>query len=601
MKDVFRFAAATPRVALADPDANAEAILALLREAEARGVQALVFPELCLTGASCGDLFRHRLLADAAEAALARIVRESAEMEVLFAVGLPLRAEGGLYNCAAVVHRGKVLGLIPKAETSRWFSSPAPGAAPVSALGPLRGDPVFDADGVKTAVAFLGAASAPEARLLLVPGAPPELVGHAAARREQLLRWSKAHGCALALACAGDGESTTDMVYGAHDLLACDGALLAERRFETGLLAAEADGALLRAAAKPAPEGKATCEVCCPVTEAAAGLWPLRQLPFVPEDETARAARCAEVFNIQVCGLRRRAEHVGAKRFVVGVSGGLDSTLALLVCAETARKMGLPADALLAVTMPCFGTTARTKSNAQRLSEGLGADFRTVDIRAAVQQHFRDIGHDENDHSVVFENAQARERTQVVMDLANGCGGLAVGTGDLSELALGWATFNGDHMSMYGVNGGVPKTLIRHVVRWYAEVCGGDALRAVLLDILDTPVSPELLPAENGEISQKTEDIVGPYELHDFFLYHFLRHGCTPKDLQRRAEIAFRGVYDRETIRKWLQTFLRRFFAQQFKRSCLPDGPKVGSVSLSPRGDWSMPSDAMSALWLRNL
>ncbi len=597
MNGPFKAAAATPRISLADPDANAGAVISLVREAAAEGARALVFPELCLTGASCGDLFRQGFLLDAAEAALRRVAAETADTDLLFAVGLPLRADGRLYNCAAVLQHGEILAVAPKAAHDRWFSSPPADGKIATAFDRCFPNALFPVDGVPVGVCFSPDEPLPAADVLLMLRADPALVGHAAARRERATQLTKQLGCALVCAAAGDGESTTDVVYGAQDLIACDGEILAERRFETGLLTAAFDASKL-----PGPRATEDAPpVCCAAVLAAGQLWPLRKLPFVPEDPAARDERCAEVFEIQVNALRRRMEHIGASHAVVGVSGGLDSTLAVLVCAEAAKRMGLPSTATLAVTMPCFGTTARTKSNAERLSEGLGADFRTVDIRAAVEQHFRDIGHDLNDHSVVFENAQARERTQVVMDLANDCGGLAVGTGDLSELALGWATFNGDHMSMYGVNAGVPKTLIRHIVRWYADGCDSDALRAALLDVLDTPVSPELLPAENGEISQKTEDIVGPYELHDFFLYHFVRWNCAPKEILRRARIAFKGEYDEATIRAWLRTFLRRFFSQQFKRSCSPDGPKIGSVSLSPRGDWHMPSDATSALWLREL
>ena len=412
--------------------------------------------------------------------------------------------------------------------------------------------------------------------------------------------------CGYVYADAGEGESTTDLVFAGHDLIAENGAVLAERRFDTGLCISELDLAFLSyerariTSFSLERDGFTTLDFSLAPAETKLTR-SVSPTPFVPQNGAERAARCEEIFHIAALGLKKRVEHTGARHLVVGVSGGLDSTLALMIAARAVDLLGLPRETLIAVSMPCFGTTARTKSNSEILADELCAERRTIPISAAVRQHFSDIGHDEKNRNVVYENAQARERTQVLMDIANAESGMVVGTGDMSELALGWATYNGDHMSMYGVNAGIPKTLVRYLVAYCADTAESSALAAVLRDILDTPVSPELLPAENGEISQRTEDLVGPYELHDFFLYHLVRRGCEPKKVQRLAEYAFDGVYDRETIHRWLVTFVRRFFAQQYKRSCLPDAPKVGTLALSPRGDWRMPSDAASALWLAQL
>ncbi len=641
MKDGFiKVAAATPRIRVADCGYNASEIIRLCHEAGQLGVKILVFPELCVTGYTCADLFLQDTLPDSAEAALSRILAETRRLDMLIAVGLPARYMDKLYNCAAVINRGKIQGLVAKSflpnygefYEKRWFE-PGPSANLVDARicgskVPFGTDFVFpcsNVPGLCVGVEIcedLWASDPPSKRLaamgasvILNLSASNELVGKAAYRRELVKNQSARLLAAYIYADAGEGESTTDLVFAGHDIIAENGAILAESRFKTGLTVSEIDverlaferrrNTTFRAGELTEPALRYGYYVMNPdfwLRESDTALTrPVGRSPFVPADPAEREERCAEIFEIQVRGLKKRMEHTGCQKLVVGVSGGLDSTLAMLVSAGALRELKLPPDGLLAVTMPCFGTTERTKSNAVLLAEKLGAELRCVDITASVRRHFEDIGHDENDRSVTYENAQARERTQVLMDIANSLNGLVVGTGDLSELALGWATYNGDHMSMYGVNAGVPKTLVRYLVGWYADTRGDGELAAVLNDILATPVSPELLPAENGEISQRTEDLVGPYELHDFFLYYFVRWGMAPKKIYRLAKYAFAGVYDDGTVLKWLKTFLSRFFSQQFKRSCLPDGPKVGSVALSPRGDWRMPSDAAVKAWLREL
>ncbi len=639
MKDGFiKVAAVTPKIKVADCEYNAAQIIKLCREAAALGVKILVFPELCVTGYTCGDLFLQDTLLDAAEAALGRVAAETGELDMLIALGLPARHQDKLYNCAAVLLRGRLLGLVPKTllpnygefYEKRWFEAGSPENSREASLcgqtvcfGTSQIFPCSNVPGLTVGVEIcedLWASDPPSNRLaalgatvILNLSASNELVGKAAYRRELVRNQSARLLCAYVYADAGEGESSTDLVFAGHDMVAENGAILAESRFKTGLALSEIDidrlaferrrNTTFRASDRNDGSMRSGLAVTGFTLERirTALTRPVGRSPFVPANRDERAERCGEIFAIQTQGLKKRVEHIGAKKLVVGVSGGLDSTLAMLVSAMAVRELGLPGDTLVAVTMPCFGTTERTKSNAMVLAERLGAQLRVVDITKSVRQHFEDIGHDENDRSVTYENAQARERTQVIMDIANSVNGIVVGTGDLSELALGWATYNGDHMSMYGVNAGVPKTLVRYVVGWYAETCNDAELSAVLNDILATPVSPELLPAENGEISQKTEDLVGPYELHDFFLYHFVRWGMGPAKIFRLAKYAFAGEYDGETILKWLRTFVRRFFSQQFKRSCLPDGPKVGSVALSPRGDWRMPSDAVAKAWLDEL
>ncbi len=638
MKDGFiKVAAATPKIRVADCDYNASEIIRLCREAAALGVKILVFPELCITGYTCGDLFLQDTLLTAASRAVTRIAEETRELDMLIAVGCPVRDEwrGKLYNCAVLLNRGEVRGLRPKMHIpnygefyeQRWFTAGIDGwngdvkfagqrfsdristdgcfvceGFPALSVGVEICEDLWAADPPSTGLARAGAT------IILNLSASNELVGKAAYRRELVKNQSARLHCAYIYADAGEGESSTDLVFAGHNMIAENGVILAESRFKAGLTVSEIDIARLsferRRNTTFTPQKLSDEFWRAPfhldIAETALTR-PVARNPFVPPEKEQREERCREIFAIQTQGLKKRLEHTGSQKLVVGVSGGLDSTLAMLVSAMAVRELGLPSDALVAVTMPCFGTTARTRSNATLLAEKLGAELRVVDITKSVRQHFTDIGHDELDRSVTYENAQARERTQVLMDIANSINGLVVGTGDLSELALGWATYNGDHMSMYGVNAGVPKTLVRYVVGWYADTCGDAALSDVLNDILATPVSPELLPAENGEISQKTEDLVGPYELHDFFLYYFVRWGMGPAKIFRLAKYAFAGAYDDETILKWLRTFVRRFFAQQFKRSCLPDGPKVGSVALSPRGDWRMPSDAAAKAWLSEL
>ncbi len=614
---------------VADCDYNARETVRVIAEAAARKVRVLVLPELGLTGYTCADLFLQRALLDGALEALQVVRDATAGIPMLVFAGLPLSVEGKLYNCAAALFDGRVLGVVPKTYIpnyaefyeARWFA-PAPAERrTIRLLGedvPFGAGLLFRCESLPELVVGceicedLWAPCPPSiaqalagATVIVNLSASNEVVGKDAYRRELVKGQSARLCCAYVYASSGDGESTTDLVFSGHCLLAEDGALLAERRdMAPGMAVTEVDVHRLISERRryntfeTAP-GAAPAVFTLPIEETELTR-PVDPTPFVPTDEGARRSRCEDILNIQAAGLRKRLEHTGARSPVVGLSGGLDSTLALLVTVRAMDALGRDRRDILAVTMPCFGTTSRTKDNATKMAELLGVDFRTVPIGAAVEQHFRDIGLPEGDRSVTYENAQARERTQVLMDLANRRGGLVVGTGDLSELALGWSTYNGDHMSMYGVNASVPKTLVRHLVRFEADRAD-EALRAVLLDILATPVSPELLPPKGGEIAQKTEDLVGPYELHDFFLYEIVRFGFPPSKVLRLAEYAWKGVYDRATILRWLRTFYRRFFAQQFKRSCLPDGPKVGSAALSPRGDWRMPSDACAALWLREL
>ena len=629
MRDGFiKVAAGTPKIKVADCRYNAEQIFTLMREASRQGVRVLVLPELCLTGATCGDLFLQPTLLKAAEEGLATILEATKHLDMVTALGLPLCRMGKLYNCAAVIHKGDILAIVPKTDLSpseRRHFIPAPEGCRSLALCdqfPSFGSAItFRCDSMAEltlAVEFgddlcsynppshrLAAAGA---NLILNLSARCETVGEAAHLRSAVLARSSRLLCGYVLASAGEGESTTDAVYSGHNLIAEGGSLLAQRRFSCGLTLSEIDVAALAGERRRTPSFPADTGNCFvmhfdldPATTTLTR--PVSPTPFIPEDPAQLAERCNEIFKITALGLKSRLEHTGAKAAVIGLSGGLDSTLAILTTTLAMKLLGRPSEDVIAVTMPCFGTTERTRDNAVELATLLGCTLKRIDIGTAVKQHFLDIGQSMENHDVTFENAQARERTQVLMDIANQVGGLVIGTGDLSELALGWATYNGDHMSMYGVNADIPKTLVRHLVR---HVCGDKAanepeLASVLADILDTPVSPELLPAVNGTISQKTEDLVGPYELHDFFLYYTVRRAFPPRKILRLAEHAFGRTYDRATVLKWERTFFRRFFAQQFKRSCLPDGPKVGSVSLSPRGDWSMPSDAVAKLWLEEL
>ena len=636
MRDGFiKVAAGTPKIRVADCRYNAEQIFTMMREADKQGVKVLCLPELCLTGYTCGDLFLQDTLLCGAEEGLQTILEATRNLDMVTVLGLPVRCkwDNKLYNCAAVIQSGEILGLVPKTYLpnygefyeQRWFAS----GAGVETSVDLCGETVdMDAAGLfaceKVPNLVLGvelcedlwATEPPSARLarggatvLLNLSASNELVGKSGYRRNLVVGQSGRLVCGYVYADAGEGESTTDLVFTGHNMIAENGALLAERRFATGLTISEIDVDRLAYerrrmttfnGQRQADLWRASFSLPLEETRLTRAVSPA---PFVPADAEDRAERCNEILKIAALGLKKRLEHTGARTAVVGLSGGLDSTLAILITAVAMKLLDRPASDIIAVTMPCFGTTDRTRDNAVELAERLGATLKRIDIGSAVKVHFKDIGQSMEDHSVTFENGQARERTQVLMDIANQNGGLVIGTGDLSELALGWATYNGDHMSMYGVNAGIPKTLVRHLVAFVSDDKGSEdpRLSAVLDDILDTPVSPELLPAIEGKISQKTEDLVGPYELHDFFLYYAIRWGFPPRKVFRLAEHALGRTYDRATILKWLNSFYRRFFTQQFKRSCLPDGPKVGSVTLSPRGDWRMPSDAVAALWLEEL
>lgn len=625
MKDGFiKVAAASLDVKVADCAYQEAQVINAMDRAEALGVHVLVLPELCLTGYSCQDLFLQPTLQQGAWEALEHVVQHSKGMEVLTFVGLPYLHGGKLYNCAAAVQGGALLALIPKSHIpnygefyeGRYFT---PAGTDTLAHGVPFGTHVLltcpEIPELVVGCEICEDLWAPEqpsqmlaregATVVVNLSASPAVVGKREYRQALVSGQSARLVCGYVYACASCRESTQDTVSSGHNLICENGTILAQSQtMEPDMIVTELD--VLRLASQragrntyPAPEGscrKAAVHFTLKDTTLTRYVEPH---PFVP-DGALRASRCEEILDIQAAGLAKRLAHTYAKTAVVGLSGGLDSTLALLVMVRAADRLGWDRNRLWAITMPCYGTTGRTRSNAEAMALSLGVSFREIPIGDAVAQHFKDIGLSESDRSVTYENGQARERTQVLMDFSNLVGGLVIGTGDLSELALGWATYNGDHMSMYGVNGGVPKTLVRHLVAHVAQH-SDEALKAVLLDILDTPVSPELLPPTEGEISQCTEDLVGPYELHDFFLYQMLRWGDRPRKVLRLAKYVFAGTYDDATIEKWLHTFYRRFFQQQFKRSCLPDGPKIGSVSLSPRGDWRMPSDAMAALWLKDL
>ena len=636
MRDGFiKVAAGTPKIRVADCRYNAEQIFTMMREADKQGVKVLCLPELCLTGYTCGDLFLQDTLLCGAEEGLQTILEATRNLDMVTVLGLPVRCkwDNKLYNCAAVIQSGEILGLVPKTYLpnygefyeQRWFASGAGVETSVDLCGEtvdMDAAGLFACETVPNLVLGveicedLWATEPPSARLarggatvILNLSASNELVGKSGYRRNLVVGQSGRLVCGYVYADAGEGESTTDLVFTGHNMIAENGALLAERRFATGLTISEIDVDRLAYerrrmttfnGQRQADLWRASFSLPLEETRLTRAVSPA---PFVPADAEDRAERCNEILKIAALGLKKRLEHTGARTAVVGLSGGLDSTLAILITAVAMKLLDRPASDIIAVTMPCFGTTDRTRDNAVELAERLGATLKRIDIGSAVKVHFKDIGQSMEDHSVTFENGQARERTQVLMDIANQNGGLVIGTGDLSELALGWATYNGDHMSMYGVNAGIPKTLVRHLVAFVSDDKGSEdpRLSAVLDDILDTPVSPELLPAIEGKISQKTEALVGPYELHDFFLYYAIRWGFPPRKVFRLAEHALGRTYDRATILKWLNSFYRRFFTQQFKRSCLPDGPKVGSVTLSPRGDWRMPSDAVAALWLEEL
>lgn len=624
-------AAVTPKIKVADTKYNAELILDMMKESTRQGAKIVVFPELCLTGYTCQDLFLQERLLQGAKDALMKLVKESASLDAIFFVGLPFEILGKLYNVAAVFSHGEVLGLVPKSYLpnynefyeARHFVSGAELATevvlPDGSCVPADRDLLFVCEQMpKLRIGVelcedLWTPNPPSishalagASVLVNLSASNELTGKDSYRRELVSGQSARLLAAYIYASAGEGESTQDLVFSGHNIIAENGQILAEsKRFGHGILYSEIDVERLCAQRRRmttfVTEDQTHTEILFSLKIEETKLTRfIDPAPFVPTDRQNREKRCDEILMIQAMGLKKRLEHTGANA-VVGISGGLDSTLALLVTVRAFDLCGRDHKGITAVTMPGFGTTDRTYDNAVKLIQSLGAEFVEVDICQAVNVHFSDIGQDPSVHDVTYENSQARERTQILMDIANKKNALVIGTGDLSELALGWATYNGDHMSMYAVNASVPKTLVRHLVRYYADTCEDKQLSDTLYDVLDTPVSPELLPPEDGKISQKTEDLVGPYELHDFFLYYMLRQGFSPAKIYRLAKIAFAGTYEAAFILKWLKTFCRRFFAQQFKRSCLPDGPKVGSVAVYPRGDLRMPSDACATLWMEEL
>lgn len=634
MKDGFiKIAAATPKIVVADCEKNSREIIMQIEAAAKSGAKLVVFPELCITGYTCGDLFLQGTLTEAAERELKNIIDKTAMLDIVSVVGLPIRYNSKLYNCGAVISKGEILGVVPKANIPNYSEfyekrhfSPAPKAT--EAIELLGNKCTFGTDIIFYCLQMpefsfsvevcedLWVPASPSlrhctsgARIICNLSASDETVSKRDYRRNLVAMQSAKLLCTYIYSDAGDGESTTDMVFAGHNIIAENGTILKESvPFENGIIITETDVQKLDAErvrmndfAESLGEGYVKIGFEANICETSLTR-KIEKTPFIPSNDVLRNERCREIITMQACGLKKRIEHSCAKSAVIGISGGLDSTLALLVTVRAFDMLKKPRKDILAITMPCFGTTMRTKTNAVKLCEHLGVEIRTIDIKESVEVHLRAIGHDINDHNVVYENAQARERTKVLMDVANEESGIVIGTGDLSELALGWATYNGDHMSMYGVNASIPKTLVRYLVRYFAENTENKELRDVLLDILETPVSPELLPAEeNGSIAQKTEDIVGPYILHDFFLYNVLRQTFPPRKIYRLAKYAFNGEFSDETIKKWLKIFFRRFFNQQFKRSCLPDGPKVGSVTLSPRGDFRMPSDASSSLWMKEI
>ena len=638
MRDGFvKVAVATPTVKVANCDANANEIIRIAKEAAEEGVKLIVFPELCITAYTCADLFFSDVLIESAENALGFIIKETSNLDILIAVGVPIRKGDKLYNCAAVIKSGKLLGMIPKANIPNYgeyneirYFAPAPEKNSFAeVLGeriPFGKNIIFACEEIKNlrisaeicedlhvSVPPSCAHGSAGATVILNLSASNELVTKDEYRRMLVMAQSAKLICAYLYANAGEGESTTDLVFSGHSMIAEEGNFLAEKLpfvTERKYIVTEIDVNKLvheRQRLNTHMQSDAEDYEIVPFSLKAEETELTRSIdpsPFIPKDISKISDRCETILSIQAKGLKKRIEAAGAKKCVVAVSGGLDSCLALLVTARAMDMLGRPHSDIISVTMPCFGTTKRTKSNAEVLCTELGTDFRCIDISEAVNLHFRDIGHDPAELDIVYENAQARERTLVIMDIANAENGLVIGTGDLSELVLGWTTYNGDHMSMYSVNSSIPKTLVRHIVAHVADRYAGEGrtkLSSSLHDILDTPVSPELLPAKDEEISQRTEDLVGPYELHDFYLFYMLRHGFSPGKLYRISEKAFGDVYDAETRLKWLEVLIKRFFAQQFKRSCLPDGPKVGSVGVSPRGDLMMPSDAVSAMWQKEI
>lgn len=628
-----KVAAATPKIVVADPKENAKRILAKIKEAEREGAKLIVFPELCISGYTCGDLFWQESVLEESQKQLLWLTKETEQVDAMIWLGLPLMVQGKLYNVAAAICKGKLLGLVPKRHIpnynefyeARYFT---PGMQIPEKLTFADGvdvwmgtDLIFickELPELTVAAEICEDIWTPQppsiahalagAQVIVNLSASDETTGKDVYRKNLVEGQSARLICGYIYASAGDGESTQDVVYSGHNLIAENGTLLAEsKRFTNETIYTELDVKRLSAERRrmstfvsSTKEDYQYLPFSLDVTETKLTRF-VDPAPFVPGNKNDRDKRCEEILAIQSMGLKKRFEHTGCQSAVIGISGGLDSTLALLVTVRAFDLLGLERTKITAVTMPGFGTTDRTYENALSMVRGLGATLKEVNICDAVRVHFRDIGQEESCHDVTYENGQARERTQILMDIANKQNGMVIGTGDMSELALGWATYNGDHMSMYGVNASVPKTLVRHLVRYYADTCEDQALSDVLYDVLDTPVSPELLPPEDGKIAQKTEDIVGPYELHDFYLYYVMRFGCPPAKIYRLAEYAFAGTYDAETILKWLKTFYRRFFSQQFKRSCLPDSPKVGTVAVSPRGDLRMPSDASVRIWMDEL
>ena len=632
-----KVAAAVPLVQVADCFYNIEKIEGLMRQASEKGVQIIAFPELSVTGYTCLDLFAQQTLLNGAEAALLQLVSNTADLDILTIVGVPLRTENRLINAAVVFQKGAIRGVVPKTylpnykefQEQRWFTSATELRESTISIGkeeyPMGSHLLFRSGRLTAGIEICEDlwVPVPPSSLLTMEGAniifnlsaSNELIGKHAYLRSLICQQSARCMAGYVYASSGFGESSTDLVFAGNGIIAENGNLLAESpRFtmEEQLVISEIDIETLQNdrqvntsfmyGTSGLPKEKAqVVDFQVRIPDGFSLTRPVDPHPFTPSGEALKE-RCEEIFHIQVAGLAKRLVHAHAQTAVVGISGGLDSTLALLVTVMTFDFLHLDRAGIIGITMPGFGTTDRTYTNACDLIRSLGVTLKEIPIKEACLQHFRDIDHDPSVHDVTYENSQARERTQLLMDVANQKNGLVIGTGDLSELALGWATYNGDHMSMYGVNGSIPKTLVKYLVEWVANHKVDDASRLTLLDIVDTPISPELIPAdENGNIKQKTEDLVGPYELHDFFLYHFLRFGSYPSKIYFLAQKAFAGIYDNATVKKWLYTFFRRFFQQQFKRSCLPDGPKVGSVSLSPRGDWRMPSDAVSRLWLEEI
>ena len=638
MLDSFiRVAAVTPEVRVGDTVFNTTKIIEAAKKASKKDCGIVVFPELSITGYTCGDLFLQSALIKAAKEGLLKIASASEKIETVIVVGLPVMYCGKLYNCAAVVYQGEILGIVPKRNIPNYaefyemrYFTPFEGNEMLSIDNFTEeedsvefGPAVFSCADVTFAVEIcedLWVPNSPSveyaahgAQIILNLSCSDEVIGKADFRRNLVASQSAKLVSAYVYADAGLGESTTDMVFAGHNLIAENGKILAEsKKFEGGIIYADIDVERLNAERKRMNtfkmktsgddyENGIAFDADFPDIEIERHI---SKTPFVPEDRKDLSQRCEDILNMQAAGLLTRLSKIGCRKAVIGLSGGLDSTLALIVTVHAFDRLELSRDGIIAITMPGFGTTSRTKNNSMRLAEEYGCTLKEISISDAVNQHFKDIGHDPSVQDITYENSQARERTQILMDIANQENGLVVGTGDLSELALGWATYNGDHMSMYGVNASIPKTLVRHLVSYEAERTASisQTLSKALEDIVATPVSPELLPpTEDGQISQKTEEQVGPYELHDFFLYYFIRFGFAPSKIYRLAVIAFEDVYDEYTIYKWEETFIKRFFAQQFKRSCLPDGPKVGTVTLSPRGDWRMPSDASRAIWLEDL